>query len=70
MERKDTMKLRTKLNILASIFLLVRSMRTMTRGLRSTSPVLIATTSALVTATAFMVAPRISEEIKARRVLS
>jgi hypothetical protein len=70
MERKDTMKLRTKLNILASIFLLVRSMRTMTKGLRSTSPVLIATTSALVTATAFMVAPRINEEIKARRVLS
>gem|GEM_PF-1793395 len=64
------MKLRTKLNILASIFLLVRSMRTMTKGLRSTSPVLIATTSALVTATAFMVAPRINEEIKARRVLS
>jgi hypothetical protein len=42
----------------------------MTRGMRSTSPVLVATTSALVTAAAFMVAPRINEEIKARRVLS
>ena len=70
MERKDTMKLRTKLNILVSIFVLIRSMRNMTRGLRSTSPVLIATTSALVTAAAFMAAPRINEEIKARRVLS
>jgi len=70
MERKDTMKLRTKLNILVSIFVLIRSMRNMTSGLRSTSPVLIATTSALVTAAAFMAAPRINEEIKARRVLS
>ena len=69
-ERKDTMKLRTKLNILASIFVLIRSIRNMTRGMRSTSPVLVATTSALVTAAAFMVAPRINEEIKARRVLS
>lgn len=64
------MKLRTKLNILVSIFVLIRSMRNMTSGLRSTSPVLIATTSALVTAAAFMAAPRINEEIKARRVLS
>jgi len=70
MERKDTMKLRTKLNILASIFVLVRSMRTMTKGLRRTSPVLIATSSALVTAAAFIVAPKVCEEVKARKVLS
>ncbi len=70
MERKDTMKLRTKLNILVSIFVLIRSMRNMTSGLRSTSPVLIATTSALVTAAAFIVAPKVCEEVKARKVLS
>ncbi len=64
------MKLGTKIRILTAIFVLIRSMMNMTKGLRKTSPVLIATTSALATFTAFVVTPKVCKEVKMRKVLS